>query len=283
MSAPEKSIITLNIGDSNSAQIHLFGATVISWKCSGNENLFLSSTSKMDGSKAVRGGIPLVFPNFGPWKLGPQHGFARSMWWTVSTPPKKIEGEKKMMAVFQLVDNDESRKIWNHKFLLQYTVILSETELITQLDITNTDKESFDFTTLLHTYFKVNDITTSKIIGFKGCQYLDKVKNSDKEETEDRTEIVIDENVDNIYKNTIGHTLVNDEFSITLKKTNLPDTVLWNPWIEKAAKMSDFDDDGYKKMVCIEAGYVAQRKVLTPSETFTCQQTLTCLPTNSKI
>lgn len=283
MSAPAKQVISLIHSDSCSTQVHLFGATVYSWKCNGKENLFLSSTSKMDGSKAVRGGIPLVFPNFGPWKLGPQHGFARSMWWTVSSSPTKMENGD-VVAVFQLAENEESRKLWDHKFLLQYTVTLSETKLTTQLSITNTNTVgSFDFTTLLHTYFKVDDITSCKITGFNGCQFADKVKNSGEDETESRESIMIDRNVDNIYKNTPSHSLVEGGNTITLEKTNLPDTVLWNPWIEKAAKMSDFDDDGYKHMVCIEAGYVAQRMALTPSNTFTCSQTLTCVPSGAKM
>jgi len=50
--------------------------------------------------------------------------------------------------------------------------------------------------------------------------------------------------------------------------------VLWNPWAEKAASMSDFADDGYKHMVCVEPGFVANRKVLQPNEVFSCSQTL---------
>lgn len=75
------------------AEILLFGATVISWKTAEKggsrdpiERLFLSSKAALDGSKAVRGGIPVVFPCFGPpehpdhSKL-PQHGFARNELW----------------------------------------------------------------------------------------------------------------------------------------------------------------------------------------------------------
>jgi len=44
-------------------EVLLHGATVISWKsANGKENLFLSSKAHLDGSKPVRGGIPIVFP-----------------------------------------------------------------------------------------------------------------------------------------------------------------------------------------------------------------------------
>jgi hypothetical protein len=40
----------------------LYGATVTSWKNNGQENMWVSSNAHMDGSKAIRGGVPVVFP-----------------------------------------------------------------------------------------------------------------------------------------------------------------------------------------------------------------------------
>ena len=54
-------------------KIHHYGATVLSWIVDGTEKLFLSSKAILDGTKAIRGGIPLVFPQFGPGVLQ-QHG-----------------------------------------------------------------------------------------------------------------------------------------------------------------------------------------------------------------
>ena len=53
-------IASLPTGDS--VEVLLYGATVISWKSNGKENLWLSKAAKLDGSKPVRGGIPVVFP-----------------------------------------------------------------------------------------------------------------------------------------------------------------------------------------------------------------------------
>ncbi len=86
-------IILLTLSQGSSAEILLFGATVISWKSPSTttsvptERLFVSSKSSLDGSKAVRGGIPVVFPFFGaPTKPEhsklPQHGFARNHVWS---------------------------------------------------------------------------------------------------------------------------------------------------------------------------------------------------------
>jgi len=46
-----------------SVEVLLYGATITSWKdAAGNEKLWLSEKAKLDGTKAVRGGVPLVFP-----------------------------------------------------------------------------------------------------------------------------------------------------------------------------------------------------------------------------
>lgn len=41
--------------------VHPHGATVLSWKVDGRELLFCSKLAILDGTKAIRGGIPLVF------------------------------------------------------------------------------------------------------------------------------------------------------------------------------------------------------------------------------
>jgi glucose-6-phosphate 1-epimerase len=52
---------TLPSGES--VTVHLYGATVTSWKlANGKEQLFLSQKAHLDGSKPIRGGIPVVFP-----------------------------------------------------------------------------------------------------------------------------------------------------------------------------------------------------------------------------
>jgi len=59
----DNSRVTASLPTGESIEVLLYGATVTSWKsANGKENLFLSSKAHLDGSKAVRGGIPLVFP-----------------------------------------------------------------------------------------------------------------------------------------------------------------------------------------------------------------------------
>ena len=53
--------------------------------------------------------------------------------------------------------------------------------------------------------------------------------------------------------------------------------VVWNPWETKAQQMSDFDDLGYREMVCVEAGKVAEPVTLAAGDHFECSQTFRAL------
>jgi len=264
-------VVTITKG-SSSATVSLFGATLTSWKPNGKEVLFVSKNSKFDKQKPIRGGVPVIFPQFGPWKCGPQHGFARRTMWTA-----KGNGEESDTVTFVLTDSNSSREMWNHRFLFEYTLsLLSESEMEMDAVITNTGDTSFDFTFLLHTYFSVPDVISCRITGLKECTYVDKVRNGvlNKEEND---EVALSEFTDRIYQNTSSvHKLRNISYdrNLEIHKFNLPDTVVWNPWTENAKKMDDFGDDEWKNMICVEAGYVSSSYSLKPKESFNCSQIL---------
>lgn len=151
--------------------INLFGATVTSWTlASGQEQLFLSSAAKLDGSKAIRGGIPIVFPAFGPppkdhatGKL-PQHGFARSVLWeflgknTSESKSGKKGGDEEVKLDFGLSSGmlpEDLRSKWPHDFGLVYSVTLGRGTLETGLHVQNKGTEAFEFQALFHNYLKI--------------------------------------------------------------------------------------------------------------------------------
>uniref|UniRef100_H2Y003 Galactose mutarotase n=2 Tax=Ciona intestinalis TaxID=7719 RepID=H2Y003_CIOIN len=94
---------------------------------------------------------------------------------------------------------------------------------------------------------------------------------------EQDTEVKISINVDRVYTDTNHHVVTHAGGRIQVEKEGLPDTVLWNPWIEKSQAMSDFNNDGWMNMVCVEPGFVGKRKMLGVGEEFGCKQTLTVL------
>ena len=134
------------------SRISKYGATITSWRVNDIELIFVSPKAKLDGTKAIRGGVPICFPSFGPWAAGPQHGFARTSIWEV-TDTKDMNDQEDMSVTLTL--NETSA--WDEKFELKYTVTLKESSLELSLSVTNNNLETktpFQFTTALHTYFK---------------------------------------------------------------------------------------------------------------------------------
>ncbi|KAJ2772417.1 hypothetical protein IWQ57_001774, partial [Coemansia nantahalensis] len=163
--------VVLRCPDGASAEVYLYGATITSWKSRGAERLFVSALAKLDGSRPIRGGIPLVFPQFGPGEL-PQHGFARTRKWElVSTEARGISA----VANLELRDDETTRaSAWPYAFSLRYTITLTATTLSAIMKIENFDDREFSFTALQHTYFGVPDIAATTVTGLDGCVYADK-------------------------------------------------------------------------------------------------------------
>lgn len=254
-------VVSLALSDDTGVSIHLHGATILSWKCKGQEMLFVSKKAVFDNKKAIRGGIPLVFPCFGPWENGPQHGFARIKRWKKESESKQNDG--RISVSFSLEDDEETRKMWNYRFKLVYTVDLGGDDLKLTLTVNNNGSKPFDFTTLMHTYFRCSNIENVRIHGLEGLQFNDKVAGSIQTK-EDRKIVTIDQNYDRVYMKCEADKVKVENVGdgkklVSLSLENLPDVVVWNPWEEKAKAMSDFDDEEFRTMVCVEAGSVSEQ------------------------
>lgn len=272
-------VVTIEHSSGATAKVALFGATVISWDTNGTEHLFVSKQAILDGSKAIRGGIPLVFPIFGtkPQISLPQHGFARNSYWDYLGI--LTENEKEVSVRFALKDNQltkEQRQAWPHSFRLVYTVTLTAKSLKTYLTVKNEDSDTMEFNTLLHTYFRVKNIADVSVEGLQNYTYADKVL-SGATDVENRDKITISSEVDRVYQNVKDHLELNlgDGNKIAIDKSGMKDTVVWNPWIEKAKGMGDFGDEEYKEMICVETGSVAQWVRMEAGQSWTGGQTLT--------
>lgn len=282
--ADDNEVVLTHPDDKNSTVTILkYGATVISWKLKGQEQLWLSTAAKLDGSKPVRGGIPLVFPVFGKnttdealSKL-PQHGLARNSTWellgqTKSSPPTVQFGLSPENA------NQELTKIWPFDFTLVLTVELGLDHLKTAIEVVNPSKsQELKFNWLFHTYLRIEDIEGSFVSNLAGMKVYDQLL---KEAYFDKHPVVtIHEEKDVIYQK------VNDDRLIqvvdkgvpihTVKRHNLPDAVVWNPWIKKSEGMGDFEPKtGYQQMICVEPGYVHDFVTLAPGESWDAYQLL---------
>ncbi|KAK9751876.1 Aldose 1-epimerase [Popillia japonica] len=270
------SVVVLDRGNNTTCTINLHGATVVSWRVNNQEQLFVSKQAVFDGKKPIRGGIPFVFPQFGPWTFGPQHGFARIIRWNLEKAPERLASGD-VEAIFSLMDTDFTRSMWNYSFRLTYRLILREKELHFNIAIYNPSKDlTFSFNMLLHTYFKVPDVRRCQITGLHGSTFVDKTREGAMYQ-EGRDVVTICEWTDRIYQNTPQEHIITNVVSgrkMRIQKYNFPDTVVWNPWIDKAKEMSDFGDDEYPNMICIEAGHVSSPVILLPGTAFEASQIL---------
>ncbi|PNP37622.1 hypothetical protein TGAM01_v200403 [Trichoderma gamsii] len=281
--------VSASLPSGESIEILLYGATVLSWKdASGDEKLWLSEGAKLDGTKAVRGGIPLVFPVFGTApdheatsKL-PQHGFARNSRWEFlgkSTSESSSDSVKLDFGLSSENLDDAARQLWPYKFGLLYSVTLDRESLKTALVITNEGDVPFEFQTLLHTYFRIKDISSVQIAGLEDSPYVDKV-DAAKAKTQSSDAVAFSGETDRVYTPVKGpsHPVVISEggaAKFRIVRDNLEDVVVWNPWVDKAASMGDFEPkDGWKNMVCAEAGAVSSWQKLEKGDAYEGAQTI---------
>jgi len=275
-------IVRLDRGAGTGVIIHLHGATITSWTIGGKEMLFLSSKAIFDQKTPIRGGIPIVFPHFGPWEHGkPKHGFARiSRWAPVGAPLTDATGD--IHAALQLKPTPETKRVWDYEFDLVLEITLKESSLDSKLVVRNFEaQKSFSFTALLHNYLRLSDVDAVSISGLRDLEYRDALQGMKvMKETASLTRI--QGPVDRIYLHSPPSLLISDEgqqSSVALSKSaSLKDVVVWNPWAEGAQRLKDMDDDEYKQFVCVESGIVSEEVVLNPGESFVATQSLTKSP-----
>lgn len=271
--------------DGAKAEVFLFGATVTKFEtASGHSLIWCSKTAKLDGTKAIRGGIPLVFPQFGqPIKEMAQHGFARNNVWSCAS--------KTDDSVTLTLDNTKvTHDAWPFAYKLTFKVSVEAEKLVTSYYVQNIGSDSFPFHCLQHTYLNVGDITGTKVIGLKSNRFLDKTSSdvtSLNFETSESAEISAF--TDRVYVGLGGEVKVvcpsktivvegRASYWSTLEASeSVPmasDTVVWNPWEANARGMADFDDEGYKEMLCIEPGLVSAFHKLEPGKVMELTQVL---------
>jgi glucose-6-phosphate 1-epimerase len=288
--------IDASLPTGESVLVYLYGATVSSWKlATGEEQLFVSEKAHLDGSKPIRGGIPVVFPVFGPPPKNhatsslPQHGFARNSYWeflgkssSESLGNDTRKGDDSIVLDFGLSSamlSEPFRKAWLYDFGLVYSVTLTKDSLRTSLRVQNQGNQPFEFQFLVHTYLRIKDISNIRIKNLQSKTYVDKTENYTVK-TESSPAITIIQETDRVYQSLdptvpiIVASSEDDNPIFSIFREGLDDITIWNPWVEKAKGMSDFGDDEYKQMICVEPGFVSGWQALDAEDAWESGQTI---------
>ncbi|KAL8236847.1 hypothetical protein R6Q59_017928 [Mikania micrantha] len=263
--------IILRQSHGSSVEVYLYGAHVTSWKNErGEELLFVSSKAIFSPPKAIRGGIPVIFPQFSNLGSLQSHGFARNRFWTIDNnpPPVKSEVVNGVFVDLLLKSTEEDLKIWPHRFEFRLRVTLKpggDLMLTSHIKNTDADGKPFTFTFAHHTYFSVSNISEVEVKGLEKLDYLDNLKNRERY-TEHGDPITIESEFDRIYLSTPPKITILDHEKkriFVVKKYGLPDAVVWNPW---AKTIADLGANDYKYMVCVEAAAIEKPVTLKPGE-----------------
>ena len=270
--------ITLTASGGARAVVLPQGAQVVSWTpADGEERLFLSQHPS-GGPGGLRGGVPVIFPQFGGFGSLPFHGFARGLLWDLVAAASHPDdgrphgpGDGEAMAEFALRDSDATRAVWPHAFRARLSVHAGGPRLRVALGVTNTGAQPFSFTAALHTYIRVADLAQTTLEGLAGLRYFDH-QNGDVMRMESESRVGFSSPVDRIYYGVPGAIVAHEPGrQLRIEAAGFADAVVWTPW---TGAVKNLESDGYRHFVCVEAAAVQTPITLAPGGRWRGEQTL---------
>ena len=271
-------IVRVQAPDGASATIALHGGHVLSWvPAGGRECLYLSAASGFAPGQAIRGGVPVIFPQFsdrGPLK---RHGFARVLPWQLVQ--QSTDGDI-ASATLRLVDSTQTRAFWPHAFALDLTVRVGGDRLVLALACRNTGDVEFAFQAALDTYIHVDALARCRLEGLDGRPYLDALTQTTASQAGDIAFGTGD--LDRVYAGpSIGPLCLAEpghgdrsERRLQIGQEGFEDVVVWNPGAGKCAALTDMPPDGWQHMVCVEAARIHGPVRLAPAQAWQGSQEL---------
>lgn len=263
--------VVLQAANGATAHVYLQGAHVTCWQVPGlGQQLFLSQAADFAEGKALRGGVPVIFPQFGLFGTGPKHGFARTAQWQLDANASDAH-----RAVLRLTQAPAGVNPWPYAFEACLEATLLPMGLTIGLSITNTDSRPFSFTSALHSYFAVAQLQQTRIEGLEACSYWDNGTPLENRHAPQNQPLAVTGALDRVYFQTPAHlTLLQPHQQLHIHSQGFVDTVVWNPGAEGAAALPDMLAEEYTQMLCIESAVVDTPIYLQPGQQWTGVQAL---------
>lgn len=245
------------------------GAQVLEWAPRDHSPvLFVGQAGVQAENTAIRGGIPVCFPWFGPGRKPGSpysHGFARTSTW------RRLEdsADEIRTIAYRLTRDDVTDDYWPYAYEAVLTARFGTT-LSVSLQVTNLDERAFSYEAALHTYLSVEDIAQVRVEGLDGVSYVDKAEGG--AIRQQRGPVTFSGETDSVF-DTPGPVTVVDVAGgrdIEVATSGATRMIVWNPWREKAAEFTDLGSGEWERFVCVEAGCVLDGAVqLEPGRTHT--------------
>ena len=222
------------------ATVSLYGGQVLSWcTVTGGEQLYCSPQAVAGQGKAIRGGVPVCFPQFancGSVVNLAKHGFARTSMWQLAG--ELVTGPDCETASARLVLHDSALTLaaWPYSFALELQITLGSGWLELQLQVTNTGAAAFDFTAALHTYLATADVRQAALYGLEGIAYADALKQNETATQTDSALQFVGE-LDRVYLGTPRALQLQQSGQphLHIEQQGFADTVVWTPGPATAA------------------------------------------------
>ncbi|MBK1643750.1 D-hexose-6-phosphate mutarotase [Thiocapsa imhoffii] len=251
------------------ALISPHGGQVLSFRPAhaAEDLFFVSERAYFEAGQAIKGGVPVCWPWFGPDPQGqgrPAHGFARIWPWTILATAQEPDGST--FVQLGIADDEHTRALWPYYFNLLIEIRVGTT-LAIDLITRNAGDRPLRLTQGLHAYFKVGDAGEVAVHGLSGCRYLDKAADGADAVIEQTGPVRFDREVNRIYEAVPAELSIEDPVlkrRIGIETKQSRTAVVWNPWVETARAMPDLDDADYRHFVCVETVNTASEVIEIP-------------------
>ncbi|MDO4769358.1 MAG: D-hexose-6-phosphate mutarotase [Brachymonas sp.] len=282
---PSWPVCTLRTPQGDTAAISLHGAQVLSWRTAHHdayhtfqerERLYLSSRinwqAVAQGRSAIRGGIPICWPQFNRRGPLPKHGVARLLPWKLQAqtadsatlrlrhtdvPPHLLHSQPKTAG-------EPCEPLWLHAFEATLLVKLTAGSLSLRLRVRNTGNNTIPFTTAFHGYLATAQIAQTRITGAEDIRYRDARPNANPSHPVQQGPIRFAGEVDRVYP-AFGATLTCGDASVRSQQSaSLGQTVIWIPHAALCARLLDLPPYAWQHFVCIEAAQIDAPVLLEP-------------------
>lgn len=265
--------------DGARATVLLHGGHVLSWVPAGaEEQLYVSPKTAMASGQAIRGGVPVIFPQFAARGPLQRHGFARTKPWQLVMAE---QGADDALAVLRLCDDAATRMCWPHAFELELSVRVAGRDLEIELACENKGDDMLSFSAALHSYLGLGALGDASVQGLAGLSYWDSV---DGVERSQRTDLLLPgspgaQDLDRIYYQvkqdlTLAELTAAGERRVIIQQQGFEDAVVWNPGAAKCAALADMPADGYQRFLCIEAAQIERPVQLAQGDSWVGRQSL---------
>ena len=255
------------------------GAQILSYQEDDQPPLiWLSEQAAYRRGQGVRGGVPVCWPWFGNLQRNPQavqalhtqpdaapaHGLVRSLDWQLQGIDSLDDG---VQLDFSFNSATQPLADWPHAAELRLRIRL-DGRLHLELTSRNLGNTPLAISQALHSYFAVSDIRNVAVEGLHDCRYIETLE--DWQQRQQDGALRFNGETDRIYLDTPAQISILDhawQRRIQLHSSGSRSAVLWNPWIDKAQRLSQFAADAWQGMLCIEhANVLDDIRVLAAGE-----------------